>query len=196
MKQLKNGYDERYYLTKDGKLYNSTTKKYVKANVKHSYKIKTVGNSYKNISLKSLYRLVYNEEYCIDNIVDIEGEHWSAIEGTGNMYFVSDKGRVKSYKGYEAILLNQYKTSSGYNRVDIFQEGSRRSWLVHRLVGITFLPMPESMDHQLHHKDFNKNNCSADNLEWLRPAEHSEIHKQRREMKRSGSSKSENVKNT
>ena len=36
--------------------------------------------------------------------------------------------------------------------------------------------MPNSIDMQLHHKDFNKHNNSADNLEWLTPAAHSKIH--------------------
>lgn len=180
MEQIKNNFDERYYLTRDGRIYNAETKRYLIASSKHTYRLKTIDNQYREISLKTIYRLVYNEEYCIDNIINLDGEYWSKIRGTENIYFISNKGRVKSYKGYEAILLRPYKTKSGYNRVDIVQDGVRRSWLVHRLVGITFLPMPKTMDHQLHHKDFDKNNCAADNLEWLTPVEHSEIHKKRR----------------
>ena len=32
---------------------------------------------------------------------------------------------------------------------------------------------------QLHHKDFNKHNNAANNLEWLTPAAHSKIHCER-----------------
>ena len=47
------------------------------------------------------------------------------------------------------------------------QHGVRYSKLVHRLVAASFLPLPEKIDMQLHHIDFNKNNNSANNLEWL-----------------------------
>ena len=39
--------------------------------------------------------------------------------------------------------------------------------------------MPNSIDMQLHHKDFNKHNNCVDNLVWLSPATHSKIHIER-----------------
>ena len=36
--------------------------------------------------------------------------------------------------------------------------------------------MPQKLDMQLHHKDFNKNNNAADNLQWLTPVAHIEKH--------------------
>lgn len=75
-------------------------------------------------------------------------------------------------QGYNAIILKPYINQCNYNRVDIVQNGKRRSVLVHRLVAQYFLPLPDSIDMQLHHKDFDKNNNSADNLEWLTPAAH------------------------
>ena len=46
------------------------------------------------------------------------------------------------------------------------------SKLIHRLVAAAFLPLPDNIDYQLHHKDFNSLNNSADNLEWLSVSEH------------------------
>ena len=79
-------------------------------------------------------------------------------------------------QGYEAIVLRPYTNQSDYERVDITQYDQRRSVLVHRLVAAAFLPLPESIDMQLHHKDFNKHNNAADNLEWLTPAAHIQKH--------------------
>ena len=52
------------------------------------------------------------------------------------------------------------------------QYGKRRSVLVHRLVAEAFLPLPDRLDMQLHHKDFQKHNNSSENLEWLSVADH------------------------
>ena len=82
-------------------------------------------------------------------------------------------------------MLKPYVNQSNYDRVDITQLGKRRSVLVHRLVAGAFLPLPDRLDMQLHHKDFDKHNNAAENLEWLNAADHTKIHAER--------SKKENV---
>ena len=124
----------------------------------------TVDGTKRRVSLKKLYRLVYNKEYCKDNIVDLKGEQWKYIEYTDEMYMISSCGRIKSFFGYEAMLLKPYHTKEWYQRIDIVEEGQRKSKLIHRLVAAAFLPLPENIDMQLHHKDFNKSNNTADNL--------------------------------
>lgn len=64
--------------------------------------------NYKRITLKKLYRKVYNKEFCIDEIENLSGEEWKPIENTDNKYFISNYGRVKSYCGYNAIVLKPY----------------------------------------------------------------------------------------
>ena len=73
----------------------------------------------KKISLKHLYYIVYNRPYCLDNIDDLEGEIWKLIDNTDGIYYVSNKGRIKSYNGYNAIIMKPHKTKSGYYRLDI-----------------------------------------------------------------------------
>lgn len=87
------------------------------------------------------------------------------MDNTNGLYFVSNKGRIKSYKGYKAIVMTPYKTKGGYDRVDIIQDGMRVSKLIHRLVAFSFLPIRNNIDMELHHKDFDKTNNCSDNLE-------------------------------
>lgn len=175
LQQINNNYADYYYLTEEGTIYNSKTNKYIKPCSNNLFKLKTIEGNYVKISLKKLYKLVFNKCYVIDNIEDLNGEHWKPIERTDNCYYVSDKGRIKSYKGYQAIILKPYLTN-GYERVDIVVDGERSSKLVARLVAAAFLEQPKSIDMQLHHKDSCKTNNKLDNLEWLTPAEHHKKH--------------------
>lgn len=46
-------------------------------------------------------------------------------------------------------------------------------WLVHRLVADAFIPNPEGKS-TVNHKDENKENNCADNLEWMTFAENTQ----------------------
>lgn len=178
MKQINHGYADYYYLLEDGRLYNSAADQLIKLSNRHSYVIRTIDNKRKKTSLKTLYKLVYNKPYSKDNIKNLDNEQWKEIEGTEGLYYVSNKGRVKSLQGYKAIILKSFNNQCGYARVDIVENGKRCTKLVHKLVAAAFLPLPQKLEMQLHHKDFNKDNNAADNLEWLTAAAHTEKHKQ------------------
>ena len=177
MKQLNNGYANYYYLLEDGSLFNAFINKTIQPSNKHMYMIRTVNNDRKKVSLKTLYKLVYNKPYSKDNIKNLIGQQWKEIQQTDGLYYISNKGRVKSLQGYETIILKAFHNQQGYSRVDIVENGKRQTKLIHRLVAAAFLPLPQKLEMQLHHKDFNKDNNAADNLEWLIPAEHAEKHK-------------------
>ena len=100
MKQIKNGFAEYYYLSEDGTIYNSAADKTIKPNREHTFIIRTINNKRKKISLKTLYKLVYDKNYCIDNIKDLDNEKWKQIDDTDNNYYISNYGRVKSLHGY------------------------------------------------------------------------------------------------
>lgn len=178
MKQLKNGFMPYYYLTEKGELYNSDTNTYAEANKEHRFRIKKEDNTTVRITLKTLYKLVYNTNFCIDNIENLTDEQWQPIQRTDDRYFISNKGRVKSLVGYEAKILKPTITAKGYERLDITLDGSRSTKFVHRLVADAFFNIPAYSDMQLHHKDTNKQNNTSDNLVWLTPKQHREAHKQ------------------
>ena len=109
-------------------------------------------------------------------------------------YLVSNKGRIKSLQGYEAMILKPYNNKSGYARVDIIVEGQRQSKLVHRIVAAAFMQPPQKIDMQLHHKDFDKENNAASNLCWMTAAEHAKIHAEHN--KKEGENNSETREST
>ena len=100
MKQIKNGYCDYYYLTNDGKVYNNITKKYLKLD-KYNYRLMTKQGIAKKITLKELYKIVYNKIYCIDTVKSLENEIWKEIPNTQGNYYISNYGRVKSYCKYK-----------------------------------------------------------------------------------------------
>lgn len=176
MDKINNGFMDYYYLD-NNRVYNSKTKKYLRIN-KHQYKLLGTDNIRHSVSLKELYHLVYNKEYCVDSIKDLEGEQWKEIDNSGGCYFISNMGRIKSYKGYDAKLLVAYRTDSGYERVNADFGSGNRNYLIHRLVAEYFLDFPQKPFMEIHHKDFDKRNNRADNLQWVTKEEHTKIHMQ------------------
>lgn len=184
MQQINNGFAACYELGKDGRVFNTTTKKYIKCDNKHCYTLKTEEGSNKKISLKKLYKLVYDANYCIDTIENITPqEEWREIAGTGGNYYASSEGRIKSLAGYEALILKHYINDKGYHKVHIVIEGQRCCKLVSRLVAAAFLDAPQSIDCQLHHL-YGKDDNRACALQWLTPAEHRAVHSKMREQEK------------
>lgn len=92
-------------------------------------------------------------------------EMWKPISGYEGLYEVSNFGRVKSLKfGKEKILTpGNYK---GYLSVQLCKDGKRKMMRVHRLVAEAFIPNPNKLE-TVNHKDEDKTNNSANNLEWM-----------------------------
>lgn len=180
MIQIGREYKDYYYLLDDGNIYNAKIKRIIKPDKRNQYKLKTIHDKYKSISAKILFESIYNKPYCKDNIQNLKDEEWKEILDTNKHYYISNKGRVKSLQGYNAIILKPYSNREGYNRVDIVQNGKRNSKLVHKLTAAAWLPMPPQIDYQIHHKDFNKNNNAVDNLEYLSASEHAKKHAEHR----------------
>ena len=90
-------------------------------------------------------------------------EVFKDIKGYPN-YQISNLGRVWSKK--RQIYLKPHKNNSGYLSVVLPSiNGKYKRELIHRLVALTFIDNPNNYPC-VNHKDENKENNSASNLEW------------------------------
>lgn len=95
-------------------------------------------------------------------------ETWKDIEGYEGYYQVSSFGNIKNIKTNYVIKLNDIN-SVGYYRVTLYNPIKKR-FFVHRLVAYHFCDGYKE-DLIVNHKDGNKQNNNANNLEWVTRSE-------------------------
>ncbi len=94
-------------------------------------------------------------------------EIWKKLERFPK-YEVSNFGRVRNIK--RGTIRKLSTTYSGYRRIGLTGKGGHVSLAVHRLVAFAFLE-PSLNQAEVNHKDGNKSNNRADNLEWCTRSE-------------------------
>ena len=116
------------------------------------------------------YRFVRLDEHILP---DLPGEVWrpmidpkSGLRVDGKK--ISSAGRIKSHTGR---ISTGFCGQSGYVYVNIKVKGHRRNELLHRLVAVAFLGPPPTPHTQINHKDGNKSNNIAANLEYATASE-------------------------
>lgn len=94
-------------------------------------------------------------------------ERWAPVAGFEGLYEVSDHGRVRSAR--TGRLRATVQKRHGYIHVQLFKNGERRNFLVHRLVATTFVMNPLGLPI-VNHEDGQKTNNRRDNLCWTDPS--------------------------
>lgn len=98
--------------------------------------------------------------------IELEREQWRDIEGYEGVYQVSDLGRVRSLKFGKTRVLKAYENRYGYWKVFLWKDGKRQNIYVHRLVAQAFIKNENLLNTEINHRDENKENNRASNLEW------------------------------
>lgn len=94
---------------------------------------------------------------------ELETEEWRDVPGYEGLYQVSNLGRVRRTK--TGRVLRPGKTRKGYFAVSFSRNSVRKSEYVHSCVARAFLgTRPEGLT--INHKDGNKSNNCAANLEY------------------------------
>ena len=128
------------------------------------------------VSIHQVARITANVERNVTPPNDIYGEEWKVIPETEGIYYVSNMGRVFSSgtkRRKMCGVLKQGRTGRvdahgrTYRSVSLFCNGTAKLKKVHRLVAEAFCPGHDDEHNQVNHKDGNKENNRADNLEWV-----------------------------
>ena len=158
-------YKDCYYFDKDGKLYNAkrSYKELALHQKKKQYQPYTKENKIAPITPNYLRALI---GYGFENaIAPIEGEEWKWIEGYEGIYKISNCGRVANFKGLREQFLVGRENDKYYYCL-LSKEGQKKQYRTHTLVAKAFCDgYKEGL--VVNHKDLNKTNNRAENLEWI-----------------------------
>lgn len=108
-------------------------------------------------------------------------EEWRQIAGYEGYFEVSNHGRVRSvervrwvknrhgtgsFRKDKGKVLTPIDNGNGYSYVTLNVNGNRKNKYVHRLVAAAFC-VKSGEDNVVNHKDHNRKNNRAENLEWV-----------------------------
>ena len=171
MKQINNGFPYHYYITEEGDVVNEKYNRKLSPSKKWTVTLMTINGQIKHITIKKLYRLAFDKEFCKDNVEDLPEEYWKEIAGSQGRYLVSNLGRVKSLCDYEAKIIKPAKKNSGYDFVRLSLGEKIENVYIHRLVAAAFVPNDDERKTTVDHINGIKRDNRAVNLRWLSRSE-------------------------
>ncbi len=89
-------------------------------------------------------------------------EEWKQIKGYEGLYEVSNLGRIRNAAGH---IMKPQDETGGYFAIGLTKNKKFSRHRIHRLVAEAFVPNPDSLPI-VNHKDEDRKNNRADNLEW------------------------------
>ena len=95
-------------------------------------------------------------------------ELWKDIPGYEGRYEASTLGRIRNKKNGHILkgwVNYGPKNLKGRITVQFKKDGKQRTFYVHRLVALTWIPNPDNLP-QVNHKNENSLDNRVDNLEW------------------------------
>ena len=111
-------------------------------------------------------------------------EIWKSLKGLvecGEYYEVSNLGNIRSCGRGKVKLRKLSVGTDGYLQIRLHYNKKQKTYGVHRLVAIAFIPNPNNLP-EVNHIDKNRQNNNISNLEWLTHADNTR-HSQNKKVK-------------
>lgn len=98
-----------------------------------------------------------------------EIEVWKDIPEYEGLYQASNFGRIKSLRRGKELILSSCKDKRGYLRLGLYKNDKQKQFFIHQLVAMAFKGHKPDGTHRIEvdHKDNNKLNNRADNLNLI-----------------------------
>lgn len=114
-----------------------------------------------------------------DEIAALPAFGWRDVPGWIGILQAHVSGAIRSLEPVAGrrvgrIYASKFNPHTGYVAISPRRAGKRLYLAVHRLVCLAFHGEPPTPEHQVNHKDGDKTNNAADNLEWVTPIENME----------------------
>lgn len=90
---------------------------------------------------------------------------WKDIKNYEGLYKVNEDGEVLGVKRNKLISPHLVGKRKEYLQVNLCKDGKIKAHYLHRLVAEAFIPNPDNLP-EVNHRDENKLNNTASNLEW------------------------------
>ena len=88
---------------------------------------------------------------------------WKSVPDYESLYEINTLGEIRSVGRNK--LMKHHIDKGGYPKVTLCKQGKHKTYLVHRLVALAFIPSID-ISLEVNHIDGNKQNNSVSNLEW------------------------------
>jgi len=192
------GYEKFYEVNDQGLVHSKKTGKFLKpyqgqvylrkdGTTETVYVFDIVAKAF-GFDLSNIYPIDGNKENGQLNNIGIVSEfhtventdEWKYIPGYEGIYQASVQGQIRSVdrishecgikKFRKSCVLEPELQRDGYYHVNLSKENQVKTYLVHRLVALAFIPNPSDKP-QVNHIDGNKLNNLVENLEWVTQSE-------------------------
>jgi hypothetical protein len=98
---------------------------------------------------------------------DVRVAQWRPVQGFESLYEVSDSGEVRRLVAAGPYHLSTNNLNNyGYPMVGLYKDSKLTTTAIHRLVASAFCSRADGCN-DVNHKDGNKTNNTAANLEWV-----------------------------
>jgi hypothetical protein len=95
-------------------------------------------------------------------MLDEVAEEWKQINDFPN-YYISSLGNVRNDKN---LIMKLTPMKIGYLQINLYENGKRKLFYHHQLIGLHFIPNPENFKH-IDHINGIKNDNRLENLRWV-----------------------------